>query len=340
MRHLLSIAAIVMVFISSQTFTYAISKNEAPPINVEIDDVQPEHPHEDMQVEQDEKVSVIVEVEGDPAKHKEFLDLHHPYVEVIATYDKLFNGLALQAAPEKLAKMQSLEFIKAVHPVRTYEAITEPNSQENELTNADIPSSLNTTTFTGKGIKVGVVDTGIDYNHPDLMANYAGGYDLVDLDDDPMETEPSEGIPTLHGTHVAGIIGANGELQGVAPDAEIYAYRALGRGGMGTSIQVIAAMEQAVKDGVDVMNLSLGNAGNGPYYPTSIAVNRADELGVAVVIANGNNGPDNWTVGSPATATKAISVGAIQSPQQIPYLQAPLKDEKIPLLVMHGSIPW
>src|SRR5690625_2480885 len=196
MRHLLSIAAIVMVFISIQTFTYAISKNEAPPINVEIDDVQPEHPHEDMQVEQDEKVSVIVEVEGDPAKHKEFLDLHHPYVEVIATYDKLFNGLALQAAPEKLAKMQSLEFIKAIHPVRTYEAITELTPQADELTNAVIPSTLNRTTFTGKGIKVGVVDTGIDYNHPDLMANYAGGYDLVDLDEDRKSTR-------LNSSHVA-----------------------------------------------------------------------------------------------------------------------------------------
>src|SRR5690625_2755293 len=105
MRHLLSIAAIVMVFISSQTFTYAISKNEAPPINVEIDDVQPEHPHEDMQVEQDEKVSVIVEVEGDPAKHKEFLDLHHPYVEVMATFHNLFHVLALHPPPEKLTKM-------------------------------------------------------------------------------------------------------------------------------------------------------------------------------------------------------------------------------------------
>ncbi|MFP3360179.1 S8 family serine peptidase, partial [Planococcus sp. SIMBA_143] len=92
-------------------------------------------------------------------------------------------------------------------------------------------------------------------------------YDLVDLDEDPMETQANQGIPTMHGTHVAGIIAADGELKGVAPDAEIYAYRALGPGGSGTSVQVIAAMEQAVKDGVDVMNLSLGNNVNGPDYP-------------------------------------------------------------------------
>jgi len=340
MRYLLSIAAIITILISGQTLAYATSNKEMPPIDIEIGEVQPSHPHEDVQAEQDDKVSIIVEVDGDPAKHKDFLDLHHPYVEVVATYDKLFNGLALQATPEKLAKMQSLEFIKAIHPVRTYEAITELTPQADELTSAVIPSTLNTTTFTGKGIKVGVVDTGIDYNHPDLMANYAGGYDLVDLDDDPMETQKTEGIPTLHGTHVAGIIGANGDLQGVAPNAEIHAYRALGPGGSGTSVQVIAALEQAVEDGVDVINLSLGNDVNGPDYPTSIAVNRAADLGVSVVTANGNAGPENWTVGSPATASKTLSIGASTSPLHIPFLYEPAADKSIPLVAMMGAAPW
>src|SRR5699024_11478445 len=96
----------------------------------------------------------------------------------------------------------------------------------------------------------------------DLNANVKGWYDLVDLDDDPFETRPEEGIPTSHGTHVSGIIAANGELKGVAPNANLYAYRALGSGGQGTSIQVIAALEQAVKDDVDIINLSLGNSIN------------------------------------------------------------------------------
>src|SRR5699024_12848392 len=114
-------------------------------------------------------------------------------------------------------------------------------------------------------------DTGIDYNHPDLMANYAGGFDLIDPDDDTTETQKTEGRPTLHGTHVAGIIGANGDLRGVAPNAEIHAYRALGPGGSGTSVQVIAALEQAVEDGVDVINLSLGIGVNGTDYSSSIS---------------------------------------------------------------------
>lgn len=63
-------------------------------------------------------------------------------------------------------------------------------------------------------MKVGVIDTGIDYNHPDLRRSYGGGRDLVDNDSDPMETKAAEGQGTLHGTHVAGIIAANGRIQG------------------------------------------------------------------------------------------------------------------------------
>ncbi|MFD1036857.1 S8 family serine peptidase [Virgibacillus byunsanensis] len=288
----------------------------------------------------DNKQSIIIEVEGDPKEHKKYINTYHPFIDVIAMYDQLFNGLALQAAPDKLARMGSLEFIKAIHPVRTYETLPNDSLKEVQQDNMVMPFTLNDTTYTGKGVNVGVIDTGIAYDHPDLSTNYRGGYDLVDLDDDPLETQRSQGMPTIHGSHVAGIIAANGDLLGVAPGAGIYAYRALGPGGRGSTVQVIAAMEQAVKDGVDIINLSLGNAVNGPDFPTSVAVNRAVDLGIGVVIANGNNGPDNWTVGSPATATKAMSVGASASPQTVPYLYEPIQDKTIELTSMQGSIPW
>src|SRR5690625_4632704 len=99
-------------------------------------------------------------------------------------------------------------------------------------------------------------------------------------------------------------------------------------------------MEQATQDGVDIINLSLGNSVNGPDYPTSRAVNRAIELGTAVVIANGNDGPDQWTVGAPATSTKALSVGALSQPTSLPFLYEPLQDKNIAMTMMHGSIPW
>lgn len=336
MRRILFLSAFITLLISGATLIHAGSIN-IPPVDIEGEEAPP---HQDMGKDEEEEESIIIEVKGDPAKHKAYLETYYPFVEVVATYDALFNGLALKADPRNLAKMKSLEFVKAVHPVRKYEATALPYKQAEEQSNAVIPSALNTTKYTGKGVQVGVVDTGIDYEHPDLADNYKGGYDLVDLDDDPMETQIDEGIPTLHGTHVSGIIGADGDMQGVAPDAEIYAYRALGPGGSGTSVQVIAALEKAVKDGMDVVNLSLGNNVNGPDYPTSIAVNRAVELGTTVVTANGNDGPENWTVGAPATATRALAVGASSEPQHIPFLYEPKQDKNIPLLAMMGSVPW
>jgi len=290
----------------------------------------------------DEIQSLIIEVEGDPNQHKAYLETYHPFVEVVAVYNTLFNGLALQGSPKNLEKMESLEFIKKIHTVQNYEALpfNEANNYDTERHAQLEPYSLNNTSYSGKGVKVAVIDTGIDYNHPDLKGNYQSGYDLVDLDDDPMETVREEGIPTSHGTHVAGIIAANGEIKGVAPDAEIYAYRALGPGGAGTSIQVIAALEKAIEDDVDVINLSLGNNVNVPDYPTSMAVNRASEMGISVVIANGNSGPDNWTVGSPATATHALSVGASTLPTQIPSLYDSFKNKRIALSKMDGSTEW
>lgn len=301
------------------------------------------------ETKEDSRESIIIEVEGNPHKHEEHLNTYHPYVEVISVYDELFNGLAIKAEPKKFNRLSSLEFVKAVHPVQTYkiEAINQnqgsPGEKLKEFQNNEqvvLPEILNNTYYTGRGVKVGVIDTGIDYTHPDLKGNYQGGYDLVDLDEDPMETIPEQGMPTQHGTHVAGIIAGNGSLKGVAPEVDIYAYRALGPGGIGTSVQIIAAMEQAIRDGVDIINLSLGNDVNGPDYPTSVAVNKANELGVSVVIANGNSGPNPWTVGSPATAAKALSVGASEQLKHLPYLHEPITDKTIMLKSFIGSNPW
>ncbi|MEI3607760.1 S8 family serine peptidase [Pseudogracilibacillus sp. SE30717A] len=291
-------------------------------------------------------VSLIIEVEGNPERHKKYIEIYYPSVEVVAVYDTLFYGLALKGHPDRMGQIVNLEFVKGIHPVQMYMTLTTQSyslfNQPSDFIkeNIFIPYKLNNTEYTGKGIKIGVVDTGIDFNHPDLRMNYRGGFDLVDLDDEPMETTEDEGMPTSHGTHVAGIAAANGNVKGVAPDASIYAYRALGPGGFGTSIQVIAAMEAAVKDGMDVINLSLGNTINGPDYPTSKAVNEAVNQGVAVVVANGNAGPTDWTVGAPATASGALSVGAYQPTGLVPYLVDPASKKEIKLSPLTFSKPW
>lgn len=300
-----------------------------------------------VSAEQD-KISVIIEVKGDPERQAARLKHANPRLEVLAVYKKLFNGLALKGTPRQFTQLRSLDFVQTLHPVQTYSALpVKSGSPVKDLKAASkktdayvFPNALNDTPYTGKGVKVGVVDTGIDYRHPDLRKNYKGGFDAVDLDRDPLETQPEEGAPTLHGSHVAGIIAADGNLKGVAPNADLYAYRALGPGGSGTSVQVIAAMEEAVNDGMDVINLSLGNTVNGPDYPTSLAVNRAESLGVAVVVANGNDGPGLWTVGSPATALKAFAIGARSHPHKQFFLEDVLGRQKLAMLPMAGSQPW
>ena len=103
---------------------------------------------------------------------------------------------------------------------------------------------------------------------------------------------------------------------------------------------MLAAIEQAIKDKVDIMNLSLGNDINGPDLPISLALNRAVEKGIVAIAASGNSGPNVWTVGSPGTASKAISVGASTPTIDIPYLLIEGMRDKIRIQPLEGSGNW
>ncbi|WP_117161570.1 S8 family serine peptidase [Paraliobacillus sp. X-1268] len=289
---------------------------------------------------QTETQSIIIEVEGNPHEQKEYIEAYYPTVEVLEVYDTLFQGLALRGKAHQLDRLNGLDFLKKAYPVQTYQITEEAPINESVPFLLQDEVTQESLSYTGKGVKIGVIDTGIDYQHPDLEKNYKGGFDLVDMDADPMETQVEQGLSTIHGTHVAGIIAANGKMKGVAPDADLYGYRALGPGGAGTSVQVIAALEKAVKDGMDIINMSLGNTINGPDWPTSIAVNRAVDEGVSVVIANGNSGPDDWTVGSPATATKSIGVGSSTPPIKTASLYDSFENKKIELITLAGAPAW
>lgn len=289
----------------------------------------------------DRSTVVIVEVEDE--KLETVMDevvRTIPNAEIRTVYELLFPGFSMKIAEKDIESLKKVNGIKRVDKVSTYKAMLDESVP---FIGGDyIRSALDEegNRLTGKGVKVAVIDTGIDYNHPDLKAQYKGGYDVVDCDDDPMETRIEEGMPTIHGTHVAGIIAANGKVKGVAPEVELYAYRALGPGGQGTTEQVIEAIEKAVSDGVDIINLSLGNTVNGPDWPTSVALDKAVEKGVVAVTSNGNSGPNMWTVGSPGTSEKAISVGASSPPLKTPYLTIFGEDKEIALQHLGGSIPW
>ncbi|GLB59061.1 S8 family serine peptidase [Cytobacillus sp. NCCP-133] len=285
-----------------------------------------------------EKVAIVVLKEDKDEREIRRMVERDPDLHIRHVYKHAINGFSVKGKQSDLESLLKKEAVSAVSPVNTYYVHFNDNIKLIGGINARGYYDKKNQRLTGKGVKVGVIDTGIDYNHPDLRKSYGGGHDLVDHDKDPMETKAAGGQGTLHGTHVAGIIAANGKIQGVAPEATIIAYRALGPGGSGTTEQVIAAIEQAIKDKVDVLNLSLGNNVNGPDLPISLALNKAVEKGITAVTSSGNSGPNVWTVGSPGTASKAISVGASTPTMKVPFLN--IAGRKIRLDLLQGSKDW
>ena len=168
---------------------------------------------------------------------------------------------------------------------------------------ADVPRADN---IDGTGIVVAVIDTGVDFNHPDLLGWGEGqkvidGYNFIDQSAPPIDTDG-------HGTQVAGIIAADGEIVGVSPKAKILAYK-VSKDGEGVSSELIArAIKMAINDGADIINISLGINVSNPKIDR--AVNQAVRDGVFVVVAAGNDGPGLETIGSPGKSTGAITVGA------------------------------
>jgi thermitase len=159
-------------------------------------------------------------------------------------------------------------------------------------------------------VSVAVIDTGIDYNHPDLAASYAGGADFIFNDGDPMDDHG-------HGTHVAGAVaaamnnltgtpGAEEGVVGVAPNARVLAYKVCRADGTCDDFAIQRAIAQAITDGAHVINMSLG----GPDYSQSQddAIQDAWNAGLVIVSAAGNNGTTDFLY--PAALPNVISVAA------------------------------
>jgi hypothetical protein len=227
-------------------------------------------------------------------------------------YRNAFSGAAVTLDPAAVARLRGLSYVSRVTydvPVR---ASVEPGVAA--VRAPEVWTSLGTR---GAGMTVAIIDTGVDYLHPALGGGFGpgfkviGGHDFVNADADPMDDND-------HGTHVAGTVAANSaELLGVAPDAKLVAFKVLDAQGQGWMSNIIAAIERCVdpngdgdfSDRVDVANMSLGGPGH-PDDAPSRAVDAAVEAGVVFVIAAGNGGYAQ-TIGSPGTADRAITVGAV-----------------------------
>lgn len=255
------------------------------------------------------------------------------------SYDSLFNGFSVKASPSERVRLAALPGVKAVWPV---ELIDAPEFNPSAGAAPDLATAIamtgadvvqNTLGYTGAGIKVAVMDTGIDYDHADLggdgvqrsnstvfpTARVITGWDFVGDAFTGAETPVPDAYPDDcggHGTHVSGIVGANGAVVGVAPDVMFGAYRVFGCNGSTTSDIMLAAMERALADGMQVLNMSIGARAQHPQYPTAAAATRLLRGGMVVVASIGNNGPGGgapdgpYGAGAPGLGADVIGVAS------------------------------
>jgi minor extracellular serine protease Vpr len=323
-KKLIKAMLLTLTIVFSSIFIYC---SQAQAANLKLAEL-----YGNFDLESSELTSIIIELEDKSiveAKHtgsfqnEKLLEVKRNYIidevteygecfTIIQEYDYLFSGFAVELPANEITDILSIPGIKAVYPNVNYyvpEFTTLLEEFEPMMTSSNpfigTPEAWSMG-YTGEGMIVAVIDSGVDYTHPELQHAFGEykGYDFFDMDSDPMDGG-------YHGTHVTGTIVA--ESFGIAPDAQILAYRVLGPNG-GTSAQVIAGIEQAVIDGADVMNLSLGNDLNDPDYATSIALDWAMAEGVVAVTSSGNSGPYDWSVGSPGASREAISVGSTALP--------------------------
>ena len=196
-----------------------------------------------------------------------------------------------------LASLISLQFFESNDIFHTYLDRSVP------FIGGDIPRLEG---IDGDGIKIAVIDTGVDFNHPDLFGwgldgKVIGGYNFIQEGEPPLDING-------HGTQVAGIIAADGQLVGVAPKAKILAYKVSENGEEVSSDLIIKAIDRSIEDGADIINISLGV--NKTNASIEHAVNRALEKEIFVVVAAGNDGPTPQTIGSPGRNYGLVTVGA------------------------------
>jgi subtilisin family serine protease len=243
--------------------------------------------------------------------------------ELVYRYE-VVNGFAGWISEEGLEILKESDLVEAVYSEKYLHTSL---SESVPLINADdVWSTISASSgnVTGQGQTICVVDTGIDYNHPDLGGGFGngnkvkGGIDFVNNDFDPMDDDG-------HGTHVAGIASANGNVVGVAPNADLIAVKVCQPGSLFSlggcpGSAMIAGVDYCVANtfsmGTDVITMSIGDGGE--YGPSSgvcptwmdFSLDFANFMNIPVIVASGNENHKNG-ISYPACNSNAISVGAV-----------------------------
>lgn len=287
--------------------------------------------------------------------------------KVLSQMQSAYNGMRINIARNKVNSLRSLPGVAAVKglPVRHVDNTV-------SVPYLGVPQVWESKGYTGAGVKVAVIDTGIDFTHADFggpgtveayqyqhthetvqpAANLfgpaaprvKGGWDFVgdaynaDTAGSSPKPDPNPIDCYGHGTHVAGTVGGSGVTEdgktytgpydsttpsqkfkvgpGVAPKVDFYAYKVFGC--EGTTSVTTEAIDRAVAEGMDVINMSLGSVYGHADDPDAVAASNAVAAGVVVVASAGNSGPNPYLVGSPSTGRGVVSVAANDSTESFP----------------------
>ncbi|KAG0330491.1 hypothetical protein BGZ99_003062 [Dissophora globulifera] len=277
-------------------------------------------------------------------------------VHIRQEFNTLINGVSAQVEDQnELREIMTWKDLERVTPL----TIVSPPEQVQPSQSALVTSALNMTGVTrahaelkleGEGIKVGVIDTGIDFTHPALGGCFGEGcrvgygYDFVG----DAYTGKNKPVPSStpmdcagHGSHVAGIIGASGDIVvGVAPKVTLGAYRVLGCEGSSNDDIILAALERAVLDGMDVINLSIGEPNAWPSNPVARAISKTKSRGVMITASQGNENTQglfssNYVAEGPSVMAVASTVN---TRVLLSYFSTPLEpDHRV--LYMKSDLP-
>ncbi|KAF9188153.1 hypothetical protein BGZ50_001521 [Haplosporangium sp. Z 11] len=265
----------------------------------------------------------------------------------------IFNGAAISVNSQHDGKaLADMPGIKNVWPItlfsipKTIKRKVEPSSPKVPLVHAmtGVDTVHRIYKLTGKGIKVGVIDTGVDYKHPafalegalegcmgpncrfqygwDFVGDTYNGTSSIQPGSDPMDCNG-------HGTHVAGIIGANAlnittgpeppyPFIGVAPEVTFGAYRVFGCQGSTAVDVIMAAMERAFNDGMNIINMSLGGGSAYRSDPQTVLGDKLVERGMVLIAAGGNDGSEGvWMVSDASLGELSSSVASVDNTHEI-----------------------
>jgi subtilisin family serine protease len=247
-----------------------------------------------LKAKRDEEIS-----EGDVQVLKEFDSSVFKGAQVVAGHHDIDQLAALPG----VVRVWADSVVKLLMPIEKRQVATKftlNDADSHTIHWATGVDELHERGIYGKGVKVGIVDTGVWYNHEALGKGFgegkkvAGGWDFVGdawavggerkPDADPRDENG-------HGTHVAGILaGAAGDWKGVAPEAELHSYKVFGPSESTSTSIIIEAFIQAYEDGMDIITASLGSASGYSDNPLALVANRIAAEGVVVTVAGGNTG--------------------------------------------------